>query len=128
MDLYVANDFATVDWLYQNNGDGTFKQVLDKTSPRAPYYGMGSDFGDVNGDGLYDFWVADMAPTDRSRYKRTLESHMHVYETEFESLPHQYMQNMVLLNLNGQRFVDVGALAGLDRTDWTWAVRLLGYG
>ena len=125
MDIYVANDFAGVDKLYKNMGDGSFDDVIAEASPRAPYYGMGSDFGDVNGDGLEDFWVADMAPSSRARYKRTLESHEHVYEGLEGSLPNQYMQNVFLLNLGGERFTDVAALAGLHRTDWTWASRLV---
>lgn len=124
IDLYVANDFTGVDRLYRNLGDGRFEDVIAGASPRAPYYAMGVDFGDLNGDGLDEFWVADMAPTGRARYKQTLESHSHVYASSAASRPPQYMQNVLLLNLNGKRFADVAALAGLHRTDWTWAVRL----
>jgi len=125
LDLYVANDFQELDRLYRNRGDGTFENVIEEASPRAPYYAMGSDFGDVNGDGRDDFWVADMAPSSRARYKRTLESHYHVYQESRSDRTPQYMQNVLLLNLGGGRFADVAALAGLHRTDWTWAARLV---
>lgn len=125
LDIYVANDFAGVDRLYRNKGEGAFEDVIAASTPRIPYYAMGSDFGDVNNDGLDDFWVADMAPSDRARYKRTLESHKHVYEGTENVFPHQYMENTLLLNLTGERFADVAALAGLHRTDWTWASRLV---
>ncbi len=125
LDIYVANDFTGLDRLYRNRGDGTFEDVIATTSPRAPYYAMGCDFGDVNQDGLDDFWVADMAPTSRADYKMTLESHSHVYEGMHDQYPLQYMQNVFLLNLNGKRFADIAALTGLHRTDWTWATRLV---
>ncbi len=124
-DIYVANDFAGVDKLYRNLGDGTFEDVIAKVTHRIPYYAMGADFGDINNDGLEDFWVADMAPTNRARYKQTLESHAHVYNTGLSDFPHQYMQNVLQLNLTGDRFTDIAALTGLHRTDWTWAARLV---
>lgn len=124
-DIYVANDFAGVDKLYRNRGDGTFEDVIAESFSRIPYYAMGADFGDINGDGLEDFWVADMAPYKRSRYKRTLESHRHVYEGDPSAVPHQYMQNALLLNLTGERFTEIAGMAGLHRTDWTWASRLV---
>lgn len=124
-DIYVANDFAGVDKLYRNLGNGTFKDVITEVTHRVPYYAMGADFGDINNDGLEDFWVADMAPSDRARYKQTLESHAHVYDASLSDFPHQYMQNTLQLNLTGKRFTDIAALTGLHRTDWTWAARLV---
>ena len=124
-DIYVANDFSGVDKLYRNRGDGTFEDVIAEATHRVPYYAMGADFGDINNDGLEDFWVADMAPSDRARYKQTLESHAHVYDASLSDFPHQYMQNTLQLNLTGKRFTDIAALTGLHRTDWTWAARLV---
>ncbi len=49
-DLYVANDFAKPDHLYQNNGDGTFTDTADRDLPSTPWFAMGSDFEDINND------------------------------------------------------------------------------
>src|SRR5580692_10730399 len=56
-DLYVANDFAVPDKLYHNNRDGTFTDVIDSVVPHMPFSSMGSDLGDINNDGLVDFFV-----------------------------------------------------------------------
>jgi hypothetical protein len=71
-DLYVANDFAPPDKLYHNNRDGTFTDVIDSVVPHMPFSSMGSDLGDVNNDGLIDFFVADMAATTHQKDQRTM--------------------------------------------------------
>ncbi|HXE90168.1 MAG TPA: CRTAC1 family protein [Terriglobales bacterium] len=53
------------DRLYRNNGDGTFTDVTEKLKidPQA-YYGLGVIWGDVNGDGCQDVYVAnDSSPS-----------------------------------------------------------------
>ena len=47
--------------LYINNRDGTFSDVLPNAVPHTPWYSMGSDAGDINNDGLFDFMGTDMA-------------------------------------------------------------------
>ena len=37
-DLYVANDFKAPDYLYRNNGDGTFEDVVGEVLPHTPWY------------------------------------------------------------------------------------------
>ena len=51
MDLYVANDYAEPDFMYYNNGDGTFKNVINEQLQHITQLSMGSDTGDVNNDG-----------------------------------------------------------------------------
>ena len=67
-DLYVANDFKGPDLLYRNNGRGadgkvTFTEVSKDSLPHTPWYSMGSDFGDINNDGRFDYLASDMAGT-----------------------------------------------------------------
>ena len=49
------------DHLFHNNGDGTFTDVSKKLGVDNPngYYGLGTLFADVNGDGKPDLLVAD---------------------------------------------------------------------
>ena len=54
IDLYVANDYAEPDFMYYNNGDGTFRNVINTTLKHITQNSMGSDTGDVNNDGLLD--------------------------------------------------------------------------
>ena len=71
-DLYVANDFSEPDFLYRNNGDGTFTNVVASTLPHTPWFSMGSDAADINNDGRFDFIVADMAGTTHFKSKVTM--------------------------------------------------------
>jgi len=66
-DLYVANDYGVPDKLYRNNHDGTFSDAVNQALPHTAFYSMGSDLGDVNNDGLMDFYVADMAATTHEK-------------------------------------------------------------
>ena len=66
-DLYVTNDFTKPDHLFRNNGDGTFTDVLPTAVSHTTWFSMGSDFGDINNDGLFDLFVAEMAGTTGKR-------------------------------------------------------------
>ena len=56
MDLYLTN--LGPDVLYRNNGDGTFADVTEKAGIRAPGWSSSAAFGDFDGDGLLDLYVA----------------------------------------------------------------------
>ena len=125
-DLYVANDFAAPDKLYRNNRDGTFTDAIDSVVPHMPYSSMGSDLGDVNNDGLIDFFVADMAATTHQKDQRTIavmRSFLKDPADDSTAAP-QYMRNALYLNTGTGRMLEGACLAGLSATDWTWSVRL----
>ena len=125
-DLYVANDFAAPDSLYRNNGDGTFTNTIDVAVPVTPYSSMGSDLGDIDDDGLIDFYVADMAATTHQKDQRTVATAR--AETvdppdDFPGAP-QFPRSALYLNTGTGRCLEVAYLTGLPATDWTWSVRL----
>jgi enediyne biosynthesis protein E4 len=72
-DIFIAND-SMPEFLYHNNGDGTFKEV-GLTSGVAvdgeghTYAGMGVDFADYNNDGLPDLFVTDLASQMYALYR-----------------------------------------------------------
>jgi hypothetical protein len=125
-DLYVANDFAAPDRLYRNNRDGTFTDVIDSVVPHMPYSSMGSDLGDVNNDGLVDFFVADMAPTTHQKDQRTVAVMRSFLTDPPERSPAapQVMRNALYISTGTGRVLEAACLAGLSATDWTWSVRL----
>jgi len=124
-DLYVANDFAAPDKLYHNNRDGTFADVIDSVVPHMPFSSMGSDLGDVNNDGLIDFFVADMATTTHQKDQRSMAvaRSLSVDPPERSGAAPQYSRNALYINTGG-RCLEGAFLAGLSATDWTWSVRL----
>ncbi len=124
-DLYVANDFAVPDFLYRNNRDGTFTNVIDQVVPHTPYSSMGADLGDLNNDGLIDFMVADMAASTHQKDQRAMadtRSRTKDLRDGTTAVPN-YLHNAVYLNTNTSRALEAAYLTGLAATDWTWSVR-----
>jgi len=124
-DIHVANDYAVPNRLYRNNGDGTFTDVVDAHFPATAYYAMGSDAGDVDGDGRPDLFVADMMPTSHERDQRGMAASRSLNKENREDAPAapQYMRNTLLLATGTPQFLEAAWLAGLAATDWTWSVR-----
>jgi len=124
-DLYVANDFKAPDFLYLNNGDGTFR-FAPESIPMAPYSSMGSDLGDVTGNGKLDILTTDMAtPSYRKHVESMLTSAVKTRELSLDSRPRQTMKNALLLNRGRGDYVDVAYAWDIAATDWTWAPRLV---
>lgn len=122
-DIYVSNDFFERDYLYVNNRDGTFAEVLDQQMPYLSYFSMGLDAADFNNDGWTDIYVTDMLPEDDERLKLTaaFES-WDTYQTKLANgYHHQFMRNMLHLNNGNGSFSEIGQLAGVARTDWSWS-------
>ena len=123
IDLYVANDYAEPDFMYYNNGDGTFSNVINEKLKHITQLSMGSDTGDINNDGLLDLITTDMTPEDHYRSK----TNMATMSTEgFNSMVkagahHQYMANALQLNTGVGSFSDIANVAGMSFTDWSWA-------
>jgi hypothetical protein len=124
-DLYVANDFGPPDKLYRNNRDGTFNDVINDVVAQISYSAMGTDLGDVNNDGRIDLFVADMAATTHEQDQRSMAGARELTREDADSatVSPQILRNTLFLNTGGARFLEAGALAGLEATDWTWAVR-----
>ncbi|MEJ6728162.1 MAG: VCBS repeat-containing protein [Akkermansiaceae bacterium] len=119
-DLYVSNDFHTPDRLYRNNKDGTFTEISEEALPYTSWSSMGSDFADINNDGLFDYLSTDMAATTHFKQK-TMMGAMTDTAWFLDNLePRQYMRNTVQLNTGTEQFIDIAFFAGLDSTDWTW--------
>jgi len=121
-DLYVSNDFFERDYLYLNNEDGTFREVLPEQMPTTSLSSMGADIGDLTNDGWPDLFVTDMRPKrdDRLKTTSTFES-WSTYQTKVRSgYHHQLQHNTLQLNRGTGAFSEVAQLAGVDATDWSW--------
>ncbi|MDX2302088.1 MAG: VCBS repeat-containing protein [Microscillaceae bacterium] len=125
-DLYVSNDFSTPDFFYINNGDGTFSEKLREATRSTSMFGMGTDIGDFNNDGLLDIVQMDMNPADNRRNKANMASmNPDLFWSGVQmGFHYQYMQNSLQLN-NGlhnglPNFSNIARLAGISSTDWSW--------
>lgn len=129
-DIYVSNDFHENDYLYYNNGDGTFKENIIGSMGHVSTSSMGNDIADFNNDGWMDIISLDMKPADESIFKQS--SGVDPYDTYQYKLQfgyhYQYGRNMLQLNAghlfgeNEVQFSEIGQLAGIDATDWSWSV------
>jgi hypothetical protein len=124
-DIYVANDFMERDYMYINQGDGTFRDEILVRTDVTSYFSMGSDIADINNDGLPDILVADMLPWD---YERRQRFKMPDYSINDQLLANGYhqknMRNTLQLNRGEGVFSEIGRLAGIDKTDWSWGILL----
>lgn len=131
-DIYVANDFLSNDRLWLNNKNGTFTNVIDRALRHQSYSSMGSDAADLNNDGWPDIITLDMLPeTNRRRKESFFFMNYDRYQAERQmGYQPEFMRNMLQLN-NGilhagdtsiPYFSDIGQLAGIQATDWSWSV------
>src|SRR2546428_484335 len=122
-DIYVANDFFERDYLYINKGDGRFAERLEQEMPYISLSSMGLDIADVNNDGWPDVYVADMLPDDEHRLKTTtsFETWDRLQAELRNDFYYQFTRNMLHLNNGNGTFSDIGQMAGVARTDWSWS-------
>lgn len=122
-DLYVTNDFWSPDMLYYNNGDGTFTSIDANKLQQTPMFAMGMDFGDINNDGLMDFFVGDMLSKDA-----TLRLTQHgLMDTTLppDEAAAQVMHNGLFLNNGDGSFSEIAWFAGVAASDWTWSTKFI---
>ena len=127
LDLYVANDFEDPDCLYVNDGTGHFTDRIRESVPSTPWFAMGSDLADLDGDGLQDLLVAEMAGTTHFKKKMGMGAMSASAEFLNTAEPRQYMRNHLFLDSGLGWFREAAFIAGLDSTDWTWAVKTLDF-
>ncbi len=122
-DVYVSNDFNEADYYFVNNGNGSFTEKLAESMDAASLYSMGSDAADINNDGLPDLVTMDMLPSDNALQKTHLGAeNFDKFQLLFGfGFYYQYSRNMLHLNNGDGTFSEIGQLAGVSATDWSWA-------
>jgi len=118
------------DYLYINNKDGTFTDKLKEQLGHTSHFSMGNDIADINNDGNPDIITLDMLPEDNRRQKLLLapdnyEKFDLIVRSGFHN---QYMRNMLQLNNGNGTFSEIGQLAGISNTDWSWAALIADFG
>ena len=128
-DIYVSNDFITNDLMYINNHDGTFTNRVSQYLKHQTFNGMGCDVADYNNDGHVDIVVLDMLPEDNKRWKLTSRGNNY---DEFQNgirlgYEHQYIRNTLQLNNGNGSFSEIGQIAGVEATEWSWSALFADY-
>jgi hypothetical protein len=127
-DIYVSNDFVANDICYINNGDGTFTDRITEYFRHTSWYTMGTDIADINNDGYVDVVALDMLPETNLRKKGMLmgNEYYNYFNSKKYNYQHQYVRNVLQLNAGATPegkplFSDVGLMAGIYETDWSWS-------
>ena len=107
LDLAIAADFRTSQ-LFWSNGDGTF---IDGTLPAGvgtDFNGMGSSFGDYDGDGDLDWFITNI--------------------TADPAIPSGFGGwNRLYRNEGNRLFTDVTQAAGVRDSRWSWGTTFFDY-
>ena len=127
-DIYTTSDYTERDCFYINNKDGSFTESLAKSFAHISKYAMGADIADYNNDGRPDVFTLDMLPEDNHRQKllKGPDEYDQYHLLLDSGYYHQQMRNMLQLNEGSDekgnlRFSEIGQLAGVSNTDWSWS-------
>ncbi|MCR9015200.1 VCBS repeat-containing protein [Aquiflexum gelatinilyticum] len=122
-DIYVSNDFNENDYLYINQGNGTFKESSKDALTYMSRFSMGNDLADFNNDGWIDIMSLDMLPQDEIVQKMSAgEDSYEIYQLKLNfGYGRQTTRNSLQLNNANGTFSEIGQLAGVNATDWSWS-------
>jgi enediyne biosynthesis protein E4 len=122
-DVYVSNDYVDKDKMYVNTQNGKFRESTDSLFTHISQFSMGMDIADINRDGFTDLITLDMLPEDNKRQKLLFGPDRYdVFNTSVKNGYHyQYMRNMLQLNNGDGSFSEIGQIAGVSNTDWSWS-------
>lgn len=122
-DIFVSNDYADNDYIFINQKNGTFKDEVKSMTNHVSLFSMGSDIADINNDGFEDIVVMEMLPENYKRSKVSMprmdvSGFWAIVDSGFQK---QYMHNVLHLNQGNGFFSDVSQMAGVSKTEWSWA-------
>ncbi len=126
-DIYIGNDFHENDYLYINNQDGTFREVIKDATGHISNFTMGVSIADINNDAWPDIFSLDMKPEDDAVYKRSggwETFNIYSFKRSF-GYHHQSPRNALQINMaSGGKdpvFNEQACLFGIEATDWSWS-------
>ncbi|HEV8511855.1 MAG TPA: CRTAC1 family protein, partial [Cyclobacteriaceae bacterium] len=129
IDMYAGCDYTGRDRLLINDHGKFFNDVTEQELSHISKFTMGTDIADVDGDQNMDIITLDMLPEDNFRQKQLMGSDRYdVFNAMVKSgLQAQYMRNMLHLNNGNGTFSEIGQLAGISNTDWSWSPLIQDY-
>jgi hypothetical protein len=120
-DIYVCNDFQTVDRLWLNDGKGHFRLAPRMTMRQQSFASMGVDFADIDRDGHLDFFVVEMLSRDHPRRMRQIGAMQHFFPVPgyFENRP-EVARNTLFRNRGDGTYAEIANFAGVEASEWSW--------
>ena len=98
-DIYVTNDYNEPDYMYINNGNGSFTESSRQKLRHLSQFSMGVNIGDINNDGLPDIMTLYMLPPDNRRQKLLqLQENYELFELNVQQ--DLYKQYTIFINNN----------------------------
>ena len=122
-DIYVGNDFHENDYLYINNGNGSFSDANEQFLMHTSKFSMGVDAADANNDGFPEIISVDMLPEDPYILKRSYgeDEYDIFYEKISSGYNYQYPRNTLQMYRPNGVYGELGLYSGIYATDWSWA-------
>ncbi|MEQ8474165.1 MAG: VCBS repeat-containing protein [Marinoscillum sp.] len=122
-DIYVSNDFHENDYLYLNNGDGTFTESIKEMIGHTSRFSMGNDISDLNNDGAPEIMTLDMLPDSEEILKNSAgEDPFEIYRLKLDfGYEQQFARNALQLNNGDGTFSEVALMMDIAATDWSWS-------
>ncbi|MBV6654503.1 MAG: VCBS repeat-containing protein [Mameliella sp.] len=148
IDLYVAN-LAAPNYLYHNNGDGTFTDITAEANAQDFGIAMGSLFFDYDNDGDLDLYLTHDANQPNILYRNDGTGHFDDVSAQsganiaaqgmgvdfadinndgfFDLYITNLYENVLLVNNGNGTFTEFGGAAGVDDLGMGWGAVFLDY-
>lgn len=127
-DIYVGNDFHEDDYLYINNGDGTFTESLYESIGHTSNSSMGNDIADITNDGYVDIISLDMMPDNYESFMKSGGPDLVVIAEAKKNVGFGEKNSRNTLQINRGLspdgipvFSEMAFTTGVAKTDWSWA-------
>lgn len=123
-EIYVCNDFLPSDIYYKKTA-GKYKNIIKESFNYNSTFAMGSDYSDLDNDGLLDIITADLDQFKLSQSKgMTIRQDVNYnYQSKLRNAGYhyQYPKNQVHINNGDNTFSELSNYLKINKSGWTWS-------
>ncbi len=125
-DIYVGNDFFENDYLYINQKNKTFLDIISNNQNalgHTTHFSMGNAIADINNDLKPDILSVDMLPENIEEYKVSGTEYPYLTYQQYlnNAYAPQYMSNTLHINKGQLFFSEIANTKKIAATDWSWS-------
>ena len=120
-DIYVCNDFQTVDRVWMNDGRGRFRALPRLAMRKQSFSSMGVDFADLDRDGYFDFFVTEMMSREHRLRMRQVVGMQPLIPIpgRMENRP-ELARNTLFHNRGDGTYEEIANFSGVPASEWAW--------